>query len=426
MLKVLDPSREAGITYEQFLTMSQASAQPQPISSPNQSSSSSSSGGHLSGGGGLRSDNSSMDGGEGSAVFSEQVVVAALDEGPDPKVEEFLRILEEYRGKCEVEGNYEEAARATEQLDTLRKQEEARRIKALKSRHISERAEVAQAHVQQYSDFNTAWDRYLAEYDAMASMYVKQMQERHATKLRDFQENLHTELMKKPLKFGRELLDWRSREQMLAKQKKYSEAARIKGVADEHERRERARLDEERLSSFGQREAKFRIQQNAEQSALLKRVETRRAEHVKQRELDSKRLLQRNRNVMAVLEQRQSQEEQKRIGEIRLSLAPPRTQARLHQLQSGSLQRRAAQTAAAVQLGGGPDFGVLNVGGVIGTGGADASTTLKSPKGNSSSGGGATSNGANASRIGGGGGGASGSSSFKSPGLAKQLIKQAR
>ena len=47
MLKVLDPSREAGITYEQFLTMSQASAQPQPISSPNQSSSSSSSGGHL-------------------------------------------------------------------------------------------------------------------------------------------------------------------------------------------------------------------------------------------------------------------------------------------------------------------------------------------------------------------------------------------
>jgi hypothetical protein len=89
----------------------------------------------------------------------------------------------------------------------------------------------------------------------MASMYVKQMQERHATKLRDFQENLHTELMKKPLKFKRELLDWRSREQMLAKQKKYSEAARIKGVADEHERRERARLDEERLSSFGQREA---------------------------------------------------------------------------------------------------------------------------------------------------------------------------
>ena len=405
MLKVLDPSREAGITFEQFVTMSQASAQPMPISSP---PSDSRPGSTLDG----------VGGGDGSAIFSEQVLVAALDEGPDPKVEEFLRILEEYRGKCEVEGNYEEAARATEQLDTLRKQEEARRIKALKSRHITERSEVAQAHVQQYSDFNSAWDRYLAEYDAMASMYVKQMQERHATKLRDFQETLHAELMKKPLKFGRELLDWRSREQMLAKQKKYSEAARIKGVADEHERRERARLDEERLSSFGQREAKFRIQQNAEQSALLKRVETRRAEHVKQRELDSKRLLQRNRNVMAVLEQRQSQEEQKRVGEIRLSLAPPRTQARLQQLQSGSLQRRAAQTAAAVQLGGGPDFGVLNVGGVIGSGGSDmTSNGLKSPKLGGGGGVNPNTNGSNA-RIGGSG------TSFKSPGLAKQLIKQ--
>ena len=35
---------------------------------------------------------------------------------------EFLRILEEYRQKCEAEGNYLEAGRAAEQLETLRKQ----------------------------------------------------------------------------------------------------------------------------------------------------------------------------------------------------------------------------------------------------------------------------------------------------------------
>ena len=33
-------------------------------------------------------------------------------EGSDPKVIEFLRILEEYRVKCEEEGNYLEAGRA--------------------------------------------------------------------------------------------------------------------------------------------------------------------------------------------------------------------------------------------------------------------------------------------------------------------------
>ena len=35
---------------------------------------------------------------------------------------EFLRILDEYRLKCEEEGNYLEAERAARQLKTLRKQ----------------------------------------------------------------------------------------------------------------------------------------------------------------------------------------------------------------------------------------------------------------------------------------------------------------
>ena len=48
---------------------------------------------------------------------------AALGEGPDPKVVEFLHILDEYRVKCEDEGNYLEAGRATKQLETLKKQE---------------------------------------------------------------------------------------------------------------------------------------------------------------------------------------------------------------------------------------------------------------------------------------------------------------
>ena len=255
MLKVLDPERQAGIHLEQFVTMTQAIPAPAPLpSSPER--------GGLGGTSSSSSSSASASGVFGAAHFSD---TPALSEGPDAKVEEFLKILEAYRSKCEGEGNYEEAARATEQLASLRRQEEARRVKALKVRHIQERAEVAEAHGRQYADFNNAWDRYLAEYDAMASMYVKQMQERQATQLRSFQEGLHAELMSRPLKFGKELLDWRQREQMLAKQKKYAEAARIKTVADELERRERARLDEERLSSFGQREAKFRVQQGAEQ-----------------------------------------------------------------------------------------------------------------------------------------------------------------
>jgi hypothetical protein len=111
-------------------------------------------------------------------------------EGPDPKVIEFLRILEEYRLKCEEEGNYLEAGRAHKQLDILRKKEEKRQQKAIRARQISERQDVQLAHNMQFSDFNAAWDKYMEEYENMEQMYIQQMTERHAVVLLEFQKKL--------------------------------------------------------------------------------------------------------------------------------------------------------------------------------------------------------------------------------------------
>jgi len=87
-------------------------------------------GGH----GGPFSSSASVGGGVGGIVGAELLL---SEEGPDPKVEEFLRVLDEYRVKCEREGAYEEAGRATEQLAAMRKQEETRRIRALRNRHVA-------------------------------------------------------------------------------------------------------------------------------------------------------------------------------------------------------------------------------------------------------------------------------------------------
>ena len=61
--------------------------------------------------------------------------------------------------------------------------------------------------------------RYLEEYDKMAQMYIQQMTERHAVHLLDFQRTLQTEMAERPPKWSRELLEWRRRQHMLARQK---------------------------------------------------------------------------------------------------------------------------------------------------------------------------------------------------------------
>ena len=257
------------------------------------------------------------------AKFLEMVKAGQPDqpgEEPDPKVLEFLRILEQYRRKCEKEGNYLEADRAHQQLEMLRKQEEKRQQKAVRARQIAERQDVQIAHNMQYTDFNAAWDKYLEEYDRMAQIYIQQMTERHATNLLEFQRKLQSEMAERPPKWSRELLEWRRRQHMLARQMNYAEAQRIKKIADKLEEKERRGCEQLTGSVFARKDAQFRQQQQAELQALLKRIDARRKEHIKQRTLDSKRLLQRNRNVQSVLESKQAAESNATFMEIKKNL----------------------------------------------------------------------------------------------------------
>lgn len=241
-------------------------------------------------------------------------------EGPDPKVIEFLKILEEYRIKCEEEGNYIEASRANKQLEILRTQEDKRQQKAIRARQLMERQDIQVAHSMQYHEFNRAWDKYMEDFDNMAQKYIQQMTERHAAVLLEFQEKLKEELAKKPPKWSRELLEQRRQQAINAKNRNYTEAQRLKMICDRMEEKERIEIEQNLSINFARREALFRQHQQTEAQALLKRIECRRKEHIKQQNLDSKRLLQRNRNVQAVLESKQSIESQRLFDEVKKSL----------------------------------------------------------------------------------------------------------
>jgi hypothetical protein len=86
------------------------------------------------------------------------------------------------------------------------------------------------------------------------------------------------------------------------------------------EEKEKLGVEEDTATLFARKESKFRQQQQAELQALLKRIDARRKEHIKQRNLDSKRLMQRNRNVQAVLESKQAVESNRVFTEIRKNL----------------------------------------------------------------------------------------------------------
>lgn len=239
------------------------------------------------------------------------------EEGHDPRVIQFLHILEEYRISCDAKGNYLEAQRAKKQLDTLAENEVKRQIHAIHARQANEKIKMHIAHKEQFKAFNTKWDNYLTEFDETSRSYVEKMMEHHTRKLKKFQEKLHQEMLSKPPKWSRELLEWRKRQHILAKQKNYSEAQKIKAISDALEHEERTSMNTSHAGSVARKEANLRQQQKAEVNALLKRIDIRRSEHLKKRKTDCKRLLQRNQNIQKSLDSKQAAESAKLSQDIK-------------------------------------------------------------------------------------------------------------
>eukprot|EP00904_Undaria_pinnatifida_P013002 jgi/Undpi1/8832/HiC_scaffold_25.g11294.m1 len=224
----------------------------------------------------------------------------------DSAVKDFLEILEEHRRNCERQGKYVEAEIAKNRLDELKLHEENRRKEATRSRQIAERLGVEEAHMLEFQQFNTVWDKRMEDYEHHAEDMVFAMRERHGAELRDYQRRL---LQSQPRpKFSRELLDLRRIQEHLAKAKDYAEAHKMKLKSDALEAWELEKWRNKRQADLCQRESKFKHGKAQEMAALLQRVIAGREEQKKQRQMDLERLLQRYQNVKSELEAQQKLE----------------------------------------------------------------------------------------------------------------------
>merc|ERR1712070_1268233 len=220
-------------------------------------------------------------------------------------VSDFLRILEEHRVECEKNGKYVEAEIAKKRLDELREHEENRQREAMRSRQITEKLGVEEAHMMEFQQFNAIWDKKMEEFEMNAKQLVDNMKKKHASDLFRFKDKLQKTMPYRP-KFSKELLNTRKIQETLAKMKQYAEAHKVKLKADHLEQVELDKLRQQHAHKLAAQEMQFSQRQQSELNALEKRIETARQEHKIQRQQDLERLLQRYQNVKSELEAQQN------------------------------------------------------------------------------------------------------------------------
>merc|ERR1711948_147259 len=122
---------------------------------------------------------------------------------------------------------------------------------------------------------------------------------------------------------SRELLELRRKQEALAKLGKYEGAWKVKEAGDHLEEWEMARSASLVSDSARRQEQRLRQQQAKALAALLKRIQRDRGEQIRHRQMDSQRLIQRNKNLKVDLSKKQHLEFQRAEAAIKSIMSQP-------------------------------------------------------------------------------------------------------
>jgi hypothetical protein len=254
-----------------------------------------------------------------------------------------MKRLNEYRKQCETYGEYVEAKKARMKLEELKSKELTRQRQLVQQAQDHEMREVEHAQKQQFLEFSSAWDRYMADYESTAYMSLERLRERHAAEFAAYEEKLQR-MPNHQAKFSREFLELKRKQHALAKLGHYAEAQQVKVTAQNLEKWETAKNTSEHQERIRRLQQSLRQRQQRALAALLKRIQRDRGEQIRQRQADSQRLIQRNKNLKTDLKKKQHLEFQRAESAIRSILSQPEHAQRLLEEHDPAFVARSAAT----------------------------------------------------------------------------------
>ncbi|EAS05998.2 EF hand protein (macronuclear) [Tetrahymena thermophila SB210] len=237
----------------------------------------------------------------------------------DPKVVEFLRLLDEYRKKCENDGNYSEAKKAHLKILEIKQKEQLRQKNNLRFMQEEELVNIEQLQKNQFEEFTKAWDNYMAEYEATAYLSLEKLKEKHLKEIEEYTNEIRQDLFSK-IKYSKQLIEMRHKEKILVKLKQYNDAEKIKQKADSIEDYERKQKEAEIEEKIEMKVSILRKNQSQVLQALLKRIQADRTHQLKQRQQDSNRLIMKNRNIRNELVHKHNNEVKKAVDILKENL----------------------------------------------------------------------------------------------------------
>ena len=231
-------------------------------------------------------------------------------------------------------GDYALAGEARAVSRQLRAREEMTRISSIALRQESEHQGVQEAQMMQAMEFNSAWSQNMTEFERQAREIEETAIRRHQEEFDAFRQKMYNKEARS-YKFSRELLNLKASVDANAKQGNYEKANADKRKADELEKWERMKLDNDHKTMIAQKELALRQQQQKLLEARRRRIQRGREEHKEHWLMGAQRLMQSHRNMLSDLKSKQALENMKAEVNVKIDMHAGRAASIREKMRSG-------------------------------------------------------------------------------------------
>ena len=225
---------------------------------------------------------------------------------PVEKIEEYIKILEEFQSKCEVEAKFVEADLAQKKIVQLKHIKDKKALIDRKNKQIEEKDELERVQKEELDEFNREMDKKFYELNEKFQEMQNKLEEEHNGQLKELQQKFEEKYNNYIVKPSSELINLNKKLELYVQKKDYQNAHLTQVDIANLTKKEKEKFEQEKLRIIQKEIENLQKRQFNETKGLEQKIQSTYNSFKKNRALKVQELLLKYKNQFRELENKQA------------------------------------------------------------------------------------------------------------------------
>jgi hypothetical protein len=225
---------------------------------------------------------------------------------PVEKIEEYIKILEEFQSKCEVEAKFVEADLAQKKIVQLKHIKDKKTLIDRKNKQIEEKDELERVQKEKLDEFNREMDKKFYVLNEKFQEMQNKLEEEHNGQLKELQQKFEEKYNNYIVKPSSELINLNKKLELYVQKKDYQNAHLTQVDIANLTKKEKEKFEQEKLRIIQKEIENLQKRQFNETKGLEQKIQSTYNSFKKNRALKVQELLLKYKNQFRELENKQA------------------------------------------------------------------------------------------------------------------------